>query len=185
MPKRTAQLLLNRSQPFFEKEHVKFCISSRAEVFYKTEGWGVSGGKASVECLPGFLMWVCERTLCCAEQCLLTLLCRSASREMLHEVVLSAMSGFAEPLMRCDRCIEPDPNCNQSSRGGGGGGTLDASGCVPSLSQSLSAASTVPLRRLRKGDLTPRPHRVRQRITHSFYNIPHHAPAHVWGLEPQ
>ncbi len=29
--------------------------------------------------------------------------------------------------------------------------------------------------------LTPRPHRVRQRITHSFYDVPHHAPVHIWG----
>ncbi len=32
--------------------------------------------------------------------------------------------------------------------------------------------------------LTPQPHRVRQRITHGFYDIPHHAPAHVWGWNP-
>ncbi len=34
------------------------------------------------------------------------------------------------------------------------------------------------------GCLTPGPHRVRQRITHSFYNISHHTPAHVWGWTP-
>ena len=28
--------------------------------------------------------------------------------------------------------------------------------------------------------LTPRPHRVYQRIKHSFHHIPHHTPAHVW-----
>ena len=34
------------------------------------------------------------------------------------------------------------------------------------------------------GNLTPQPHRVRQRITHSFNDIPHHAPVHVWGWNP-
>ncbi len=32
--------------------------------------------------------------------------------------------------------------------------------------------------------VTPQPHCMRQRITHSFYDIPHHAPAHVWGWNP-
>ncbi len=32
--------------------------------------------------------------------------------------------------------------------------------------------------------LTPNSHRVRQRITHSFYDIPHHVPVHVWGWNP-
>ncbi len=34
----------------------------------------------------------------------------------------------------------------------------------------------------RRNFVTPLPHRVRQRITHSFYDIPHHV--HVWGWNP-
>ncbi len=32
--------------------------------------------------------------------------------------------------------------------------------------------------------LSPLPHHVRQCITHSFYDLPHHTPAHVWGWNP-
>ena len=32
--------------------------------------------------------------------------------------------------------------------------------------------------------VTPNSHRMRQRITHSFYDILHHAPAHIWGWNP-
>ncbi len=38
--------------------------------------------------------------------------------------------------------------------------------------------------RLGSWQLTPRSHRVRQRIMHSFYDIPHHVPVHVWGCNP-
>ncbi len=33
-------------------------------------------------------------------------------------------------------------------------------------------------------NVTPRPHCMRQRIMHSFYDIPHHVLAHVWGQNP-
>ncbi len=32
--------------------------------------------------------------------------------------------------------------------------------------------------------VTPRSHRTRQRIMHSFYEILHHVPAHVWSCNP-
>ncbi len=32
--------------------------------------------------------------------------------------------------------------------------------------------------------VTPRTHRVRQHITHSFYDIPHRTPVNVWGWTP-